>query len=205
MLVRGHHIWLSALLAASLLATLLPTAAFAHERRSIGPYQVVVGFITEPALLGEPNGVDFRVTNAANGEPIEGVEKTVKVAIASGGGQPREFALRARFGMKGAYTADLIPTRAGAYVFRFTGEINGTKVDEKFESGPGRFNDVVAADTLQFPEVVPSAVELRDQLAAARARADQAWLIATIGGAVGVLGAIVGAFALLRRPGARSI
>lgn len=200
---RVYRVWLAAILAASLFAILLPTAVLAHQHRPVGPYQLEVGFITEPPLVGERTGVYFRVTNATNDEPVEGVERTVRVAVAFGGGQPRDFALRA-LETKGDYTADLIPTRAGAYVFRFTGEIDGTKIDETFESGPGRFDDVVAADTLQFPEVVPSAVELRDQLAAARARADQAWLIAVVGGAVGVLGAVVGAFALVRHPAGRT-
>src|SRR2546425_653260 len=144
-------------IAALLLILLVPGSALAHERRDVGKLQFVVGFIGEPAIVGEPNGIDLRITDKASGQPVEGAEKTLKASVQYGGGQPRELALRARFGMKGAYTADLIPTRAGAYSFTFTGAVGDEPVDQKFESGPGRFNDVEDAAKLQFPAAVPYA------------------------------------------------
>jgi len=191
-----------ALTGALLLALLLPGAASAHERRDVGKLQFVVGFIGEPAILGEPNGIDLRVTRKENSEPVEGLEKVLKATIQSGGGQPKEFALRARFGMKGAYTADLIPTRAGAYVFTFTGAFEGQGINEKFESGPGRFNDVEDASKLQFPETVPFAGDLARQVQAADARASQATTFGYAGIGVGALGLLVGLAALMRRPAA---
>lgn len=189
------------LLLAMLLLVALPATASAHERRDVGSkYQFVVGFISEPALLGEPNGVDLRITNKETNQPVQGAEKTLKVAVQFGGGAPKEMPLRARFGQPGAYTADLIPTRAGSYIFTFTGDLEGTAVNEKFESGPGRFNDVQAADQLQFPEIVPSAGELQRQLREAEARAQQATSFAYAGVGLGLLGTVVGLAALLRRP-----
>ena len=191
-----------AILLAVVLFAALPLTASAHERRDVGggKYQVVVGFITEPAILGEPNGVDIRVTDKATNQPVEGAEKTMKVAIQHGGGPARELPLRARFGQPGAYTADLIPTRAGDYVFTFTGDIAGTQINEKFESGPGRFNAVEDAAKLQFPETVPPGGELTRQLRDAEARAAQATTLAYAGLGLGLLGTVVGLAALLRRP-----
>lgn len=189
------------LLLAMLLLVALPATASAHERRDVGgKYQFVVGFISEPALVGEPNGVDLRITNKETNQPVQGAEKTIKVAVQFGGGSPKEMPLRARFGQLGAYTADLIPTRAGAYIFTFTGDLEGTAVNEKFESGPGRFNDVEAADKLQFPETVPYAGELQRQVRDAEARAQQATTFAYAGVGLGLLGTVVGLAALLRRP-----
>src|SRR5688572_12391090 len=116
-----------------------PSAALAHERRDVGKYQFVVGFVQEPALQGEPNGIDLRITDRDTQQPVEGAERTLKATIALGGGQAKEFALRGVFRTPGAYTADVIPTRSGAYVFNFTGTIDGQQVNERFESGPGRF------------------------------------------------------------------
>ncbi|MCX6024604.1 MAG: hypothetical protein NTZ05_23310, partial [Chloroflexi bacterium] len=122
---------------------------------------------------------------------------------------PKEFPLKARFGMKGAYTADLIPTKAGAYIFHFTGTINGQQVTEKFESGPGRFNDVQAPTALQFPEPVQTAGEMQRLVSDASARATaaeavagQARMIGFGGIFVGVLGLLAGGAALMaaRRP-----
>lgn len=194
----------ASLLSAFVIPFLSPQPALAHEHRKIGDYEVVVGFANEPAIQGEPNGVELRVTNTKTNQPVEGLEKTLKVGIAFGGNAPKEYALRARFGQKGAYTADLIPTRAGTYLFTFTGEIEGTKVNEKFESGPGRFNDVESAQKLQFPEPVPSTAELQQALQAAEVRAAQAQTLSYVGIALGAIGLIVGGIALFTRRSAES-
>jgi hypothetical protein len=179
---------------------LVPTSASAHERRDVGKMQFVVGWIVEPSLLGEPNGISLAVTDKASGQPVEGAEKTLKATVAFGGGQPREFPLRARFGQKGAYTADVIPTRAGSYVFTFTGTVGDQPVNERFESGPGRFDEVQPLDRLQFPQPVPPASELQAQVEAAQATATQAQTLSIAGTALGVLGLVIGGLALLRRP-----
>jgi hypothetical protein len=189
-------------LAALLLSLFVPGAALAHERRDVGKLQFVVGWIGEPAILGEPNGIDLRITDKASGQPVEGAEKTLKATVAFGGGQPREFALRARFGQKGAYTADVIPTRSGSYIFTFSGSVGDQAVNERFESGPGRFSEVEDAARLQFPEAVPYTNELARQVQAAEARAQSATTFGYVGTGLGVVGTILAALALARRPGA---
>jgi hypothetical protein len=199
-----HFRWLApAVVVAALLAGLfVPAEASAHERRKIANEQaeVVVGWLVEPAYIDQPNGVDFRVTNPATQQPIEGLEKTVKVEVIKGG-VSRTFDLRARFGLKGAYTADIIPTSTGDYAFRFTGEINGVKIDERFESGPGRFDGIKPLNAVQFPAAQPTVGELKAQLDDARAAADSARTIAFVGVAAGVVGLLAAAASLLlRRP-----
>jgi hypothetical protein len=186
--------------AALLLVTFLPSVASAHERRDVGKLQFVVGWIGEPSLVGQPNGIDLRITDKATGQPVDGAEKTLKATIAFGGGQPKEFPLRARFGQKGAYTADIIPTKAGAYVFTFTGAVGDQSVNEKFESGPGRFDDVQTLDSLQFPQVVPAPDQLQAQAQAADARAGQAQTFGYAGIALGLVGIVLGGLSLMRRP-----
>ena len=118
----------------SLLALAQPAAA--HERRMLGPYQVVVGWLNEPAFAGETNAVDFTVTDtrASPAKAVEGLEKTLKVEIVAGGltaGYRTEF--RSRFGLPGKYAADVIPTKYGAYRFKITGKIEAQDVSETFE------------------------------------------------------------------------
>jgi hypothetical protein len=173
-------------LAVAFISLFNPNIASAHERRDVGPYQFVVGFIAEPAILGEPNGIDLRVIDKASQRPVESVEKTLKAAIAFGGGQARELALRTRFNMPGSYTADLIPTRAGTYVFTFSGSIDGQQVNERFESGPGRFNDVQSRNELSFPVVEASPAELQQALNDARQQASTATMVGTVGLVLGL-------------------
>ncbi|MGH2352342.1 MAG: hypothetical protein ACRDJN_12100 [Chloroflexota bacterium] len=189
---------------------LAPRAALAHERRLVGPYTFVVGWGTEPAYLGEPNGASVRISRTDGGEPVTGAETTLKVSIASGGGQPKEFPLRAVFGQPGLYQADLIPTNVGSYLFTFTGTVGETQVNERFESGPGRFDDIQPLSRLQFPDVVPAPAELAQSLesaearaAAAQRRAAQAQTFGIAGTVLGGLGLVLGAAGLLSARSAR--
>jgi hypothetical protein len=193
--------WLGlALVAIALLAGLTTPTASAHERRTVANNKadVVVGWIVEPAYVEEPNGVDFRVMKAGTTEPIEGLEKSVKVEVTKGATK-KTYDLKTRFGMKGAYTADLIPTSIGDYTFRFFGEIDGAPINETFESGPGRFNAIQALALTQFPAPLPSTAQLEAQVTAANAAADSARTLGLAGIVVGVIGIGVGAAALLLR------
>jgi hypothetical protein len=178
---------------------LAPAAALAHERRDVGKYQFVVGFINEPAIQGQPNGIDLTVTDKQTQQPVEGLDKTLKASIAFGGGQPKDFPLRARFQMPGHYTTDFIPTRAGTYIFSFSGDAGGQAVNERFESGPGRFDDVQAATALQFPAADPSPAQLQQSLDQARQQASTANTMAMAGLAVGVLSLLLAGYLLLSR------
>jgi hypothetical protein len=197
---RFHWLTPLATLLALALIVLTPGTSSAHERRKIAgeKAEVVVGWIIEPAYVEEPNGIDFRAMRPGTTEPIEGLEKTVKVEITKGGAK-KTYDLKTRFGMKGAYTADIIPTSTGDYSFRFTGEIEGTMIDETFESGPGRFNAIQPLTTTQFPAPLASTGELQAQLAAAQATADTARTIAFIGLGVGVLGLLAAGAAFAMR------
>src|SRR5918912_2452892 len=141
----------AALLAA---ATLLPTGAFAHEHRTIanGKYDVTVGWDVEPAFQGQKHGDSIRISEAGSNPavPVEGAEKTLKVRIRQGA-TTREFPLRAVFGQKGYYVADLMPTREGDYQWTFVGSVNGEAVNDTFDTADGKFNKVQSASPLEFP------------------------------------------------------
>ena len=114
--------------------------ATAHERRQLGQYVVNVGFETEPAYLEQFNAA-FIAVFRSDGQPAFGVEKTLKVEVTKGG-DSRTFDLTPIPGREGAYHAPFFPTRTGGYIFRFFGTIENQEVNERFESGPARFDDV---------------------------------------------------------------
>ena len=172
--------------------------ALAHEVRTVGKYKFVVGFINEPALLNQPNSIDLRVSISDTAKPVEGLDKTLKAEVMNGA-STIPLALSARFGQPGAYNAHFIPTRAGTYIFHFTGQIEGTNIDEKFESGPGRFGDVEDTSSMQFPVKVPPPAELAAQLKSAQDAAASAQTLAYVGIALGVVGLIVGGLGFMRR------
>ena len=186
---------------AALLALLIlsPIVVRAHEHRTIaGGYDVLVGWDKEPPLVDQLNAASIAVTK--NGQPVAGLEKTLKVNIAFGGNTPKEFPLTPSITQPGYYTVPIIPTRTGDYIFTFVGTIEGNQVNERFESGPNTFDAVDNGSDLQFPQAAPDAVALANQVAAAQMDAATARTIGIVGAVIGVLGLIAGGVALLRRP-----
>jgi len=178
----------------------------AHERREVGKYQFIVGFIVEPAFEGIKNGVDLRVNIPAEVEteeptPIEGVEETLQVEVTHvPSGVSKTMPLRTIFRDPGHYTADLIPTVPGQYRFRFFGTVEGLEVNETFESGPDTFGNIEPAAELHFPEQLPeirevegavrgaqeTAVQIQDGVASARSLAITGIVLGAIGLVAGV-------------------
>ncbi|MXY45825.1 MAG: hypothetical protein F4Y44_02350 [Chloroflexi bacterium] len=157
-------------------------------------------------------------------EPDEGIEQTLLVEVTHiPTGASRVMTLHAEFDKPGYYKANFIPTASGQYAFHFKGKIEGVLIDERFESGPGRFDDVQPATDLQFPVSAASTRELESAVRGALDSAQQAQdaalrieaaamdaqngvaratTMAMVGIAVGAVGIIVGAigaFAALRR------
>jgi hypothetical protein len=183
----------------------LPGVALAHETRTVaGKYKFVVGFLNEPALVEQPNGIDLTVTDVNTGQPILGVEKSLKAQIIFGG-ESEDVSLSPRFNLPGKYTAYVIPTKTGTWKFHFTGKVNSDSIDELFTSGPGRFNDVEATQPSQFPVKEAPLLDLSSQTSAAQSAAAGAQTSARLaltvgvaGVAVGVVGIVVAGVALTR-------
>ncbi len=190
---------LVSILAVVALGILFPMVALAHEPRDLGKYHVLVGWVNEPAIQGQPNAISILITDKATGQPVMGAEKTLKVDVAYGGGQPKTMDLEASDDVKGLYTASFIPTKAGSYVFTFTGSIGGQPVNARFESGPNTFDDVTPPEPMEFPVAVPSTASLAQQVQTADANAQSARLFGLGGIAAGVVGTILAGASLLGR------
>ena len=173
------------LVAVSLL--LFSGTAYAHERRTVGPYQFVVGWLTEPAYVGQLNSLDLRVTDTRSGQPVSGLEKTLTADVSAGGLAPFKLEVSARFGTAGAYNGDVMPTVVGTYTFHLVGKIDTTTIDEKFTSGPNTFGDIENTAALQYPTKVPVADDLARKLDAISSGVDQTRLLALGALVVGII------------------
>jgi len=173
--------------------------AYAHERRMVGPYQFVVGWLTEPAYLGQLNSLDLRITDTRQNPaaPVSGLEKTLTADVAAGGLTPFPLAVTARFGTAGAYNGVVMPTVKGTYTFHITGKIDTTNIDEKFNSGPNTFGDIEDTAAVQYPQKVPVGDDLSKKLDAIQSGVDQTRILAIVAIALAVLG--LGGAALARR------
>jgi len=206
--------------AAALVVTLLglmAAPAFAHEERSVGAFDMAVGFGSEPAYAGEVNSVQLLLSK--NGQPVLDLGDTLDVEVAFGD-QTQTFPLEpffeeGEFGILGDYRAWFIPTRSGQYSFHFTGTIDGQDVDETFTSGPKTFSDVESPQSVQFPVQDPTTGELAERIDRVEPRlasaisdvqadvqttsddASSAKTIGLIGLVVGAIGLIVAIVALV--------
>ena len=173
--------------------------ALGHERRAVGPYTFVVGWINEPSYVNLLISLDLSVTETSGGKAVEGLEKTLKADLTFGGsGTAQPLTLAARFGLPGKYSGYVMPTKVGDYTFHITGTVGTMNVDEKFESGPGRFGTIESTDALQYPAKVLSSNDLA-------ARLDQLQTLVIAGIAVGVIALLVSIGGLAMRPrGARA-
>jgi len=174
--------------------------AAAHERRMVGPYQFVVGWLNEPAYVGLMNSLDMRIsdTRATPAKAIEGLEKTLTVDLQTGGLGSLPLTVTARFGTPGAYNGYVMPTTTGTYTFTIKGKIDTLDVNEKFESGPGRFGDIESTTALQYPNKVPAADELTKRLGDMQSGIDQTRLLSAAAVVIGIV-ALGASFAMSRR------
>jgi hypothetical protein len=191
-----------------LLALLVaPSAALAHERRTIagGKYDIVVGWDTEPAFVNQRNAAGIRISKAGTNpaEPVVGAERTLQLQIRQGS-QTRQFALRAVFGQPGYYLADVVPTRAGDYVWTFSGNIGSDRVNETFDSADGKFDAVATSSGVEFPVAAPDPDQVGAALQSADAVAQRAMLVAYIGAGLGAVGLLAALILWFTRPRQRS-
>lgn len=179
--------------------------ASAHEHKVVNGYTLTVGFLNEPAINEQPNGLDFRVDKGSDetGIPVSGLASTLKAEVKFGG-QTMPLTLSPVFNTPGAYKANFIPTAAGSYTFHISGTIDNTPVDETFVSGPDTFSDVEDASAMQFPTKVNSVGSVSQTAQNAGDTADSARVFGIIGIVVGVLGLIAGVAGMMMARGSRA-
>ncbi len=175
--VKRYGVLLLSALALAVLALGQSLGTLAHESRDVGEYRFTVGFVNEPAIQGDTNGIWLRVLS--DDEPVTGVGDTLSAEVIFGD-QSREFTLTPVWGEEGVYQAMFIPTEPGDYTFRFFGQIGELDVDESFTSSPEGFDSVVARAEIEFPAAEGSTAVVAMPLAVAAVVmvAGAFWLIA---------------------------
>ena len=176
---------LGAMVALFLLAA--PTAA--HEQRTVGDYDFVVGFIGEPVFTGQKSGLEFSVMSGET--PVEGLESTLEAQVTYQGAS-RDLTLSPRFGQPGWYQSVFLPTAAGPYTFRIFGTVEGMDVDESFTSSTEGFGEVEDQAGGQFPVQYAAPPDVARDAEAGAAAAGTA----TVGLVLGGAGLLVGLVAL---------
>jgi len=200
-------------------------AASAHEGTTVGKLAIEVGFVNEPAYVGQPNGVQLILVN--DGKPVKDLGDSLTVEVSFGDETSEPQTLEPWFfyedgvldsGNPGEYRYYFIPSQPGPYTFHFQGKVDGQAIDESFTSSSKGFSEVEDLATAAFPAVTaPTNEELATRVdqesqraddavtqaeavaSNARSAADRARNIAVIGLLVGAIGVIAAIAALATR------
>ncbi len=202
-----------------------PSLASAHEGTSVGKLAIEVGFVGEPAYVGQPNGVQLILTN--DGKAVKDLGDGITVEIGFGDETTEPHTLAPWFfyedgvlesGNPGEYRFSFIPSQPGAYTFHFQGKVDGRAIDESFTSSSKGFSEVEDPAAASFPAVTaPANAELATRIeqeaqraddaitqaqaatSTARSAADSARAIAVIAVLLGSIGVIAGIAGLATR------
>ncbi|MEP6896598.1 MAG: hypothetical protein ABI986_13410 [Chloroflexota bacterium] len=121
--------------------------AFAHEGVTAGNYELEIGWVNEPPIVGQPNAIVVNVSDTSTGtaQPVEAISGlTVTVTY---GDQNKLLTLQPLGeDTSGQFVAPILPTVPGQYTISLGGKIGATDVNAQVEP-----EEVGAADTLQFP------------------------------------------------------
>jgi hypothetical protein len=164
---RRLWVLLCVLVSAAIVALAPARTASAHERVTVGEYELTVGWRIEPAFVGVLNGLDLGIIWQANATPVTNAHLRLTTNLSTGSSiAPKS--LRPQFNRAGWYTFDVIPTREGDYSVRILGTLNTTAVDETVD-----LDRVRPASGAEFPptsDPTPGALQdLRTQAAVATA------------------------------------
>jgi hypothetical protein len=121
-------------LAASLFLSLLafnPGPVIAHEEVVFGDISIVGGWVDEPPLVNELNGIILNITQVSSGQPVNNALAQLDVTLQKGAdSKPLEFQPSEE---SGVYTATILPTQTGQYAIVMRGTIAGQAIDGQIE------------------------------------------------------------------------
>ena len=135
---------------AGIALALIVQTALAHETITVGNYEIEIGWVNEPPIVGQQNAIAVNVSDASSGEaqPVEDV--SLLTVTVSYGGQDKALTLQPLGeDTPGQFIAPLLPTVAGEYTIILGGKLGNADVNN-VELQP---EEVQPADTLEFPSV----------------------------------------------------
>lgn len=215
----------SLVLILTILATGFPLAS-AHEEIVVGDIKIEGGWVEEPPLVNQLNGIIFTITRNSTGAPITNAFSEIQAKIEKGTASkeldfnPTEEA--------GVYVAQILPTQTGQFAVSFVGTVAGQAINSQIP-----IEDVEDTRLLEFPPSTdnnpsdPIIVEQLQEIIAdlnskvdsaetasgkavesanaatlaateLKQSADRAYLFGMIGVGVGVAGIVIGVRALTR-------
>jgi hypothetical protein len=124
--------------------------ASAHTTIHVGNYDVEIGWVDEPPVIGQRNAIVVNVSNTASADATVDISKlTVDVTY---GGETKTLTLQPLSeDTTNQYIAPILPTIPGQYTVQLRGQLDGTDISADVQP-----EEVVPSDSLTFPSAAIS-------------------------------------------------
>ncbi len=189
--------------------------SYAHTVDSVNAYRLEIGWMNEPVVSGETNGIELYVSPFDSNIPLEeqefkngitGLEKTLKIQFVLGEDKIT-LPLKADHNIPGKYYSFIDPTVPGFYQTNILGEIKGTivslsmhppKVEEREYIEFPEPSDLTVRQMIEgHTSLIEDINDLKDSVKQLE-DSNQASHIAFIGIGLGIIGIIVASLAILK-------
>jgi hypothetical protein len=108
-----------------------PATVLAHVEVVFGDISIVGGWVDEPPLVNQLNGIVLTITQVSNGQPVNNALAQLDMTLQKGAEtRPLEFQPSEE---AGTYTATILPTQTGQYAVVMRGTIAGQAIDGQIE------------------------------------------------------------------------
>ena len=123
--------------------------AEAHTAKTFGNITVKIGWVNEPPLVGDTNGIQIFVYNGTSDSapPIADTALDNMTVTVQYGGQTKTMDFEASDDTPGQYDSTIIPTQPGTYNVIIKGTIDGVTIPPTTYT----FEQVEAKDKYNFP------------------------------------------------------
>lgn len=121
--------------------------ASAHTTIHVGNYDVEIGWMDEPPIIGQRNAIVMNVSNTTStNAPVDISKLSVDVTY---GGQTKTLSLQPLGeGTTNQYIAPILPTIPGQYTIQLRGQLDTTNISQDVQP-----EEVMSSDVLAFPSV----------------------------------------------------
>jgi hypothetical protein len=153
-------LFLAAPLVLSFLACNL-APVLAHVEVVFGDISIVGGWVNEPPLVNQLNGIVLTITQVSNGQPVNNAFAQLDITLQKGTeARPLELQPTEE---PGVYTATILPTQTGQYAIVMRGTIAGQAINGQIEiedvEDTARFTFPPAASTGGGNEIPQGLIE----------------------------------------------
>ena len=120
----------------------------AHQGITVGDYELEIGWVIEPPLVGQQNAIVVNVSNSNGGEALSEEDVIEELTVTISYGEQGKLLTLQPLGedTPGHFVAPVLPAVAGQYLLILGGELGNTDIDLQMVP-----EEVQSIETLQFP------------------------------------------------------